>query len=112
MNPYAGRVTGIGNPFASGVPFGQMTYSPPGAGYNRNAASPMTGSWSYQPVQRNDLAQLMALQSVDQSKQGMYGGGRPAGYTTSGPRSGGGWGWGGGARSSATHGGLFGGGLY
>jgi hypothetical protein len=73
---------------------------------------------------RQQLAQLMAPWQPWQQypyaggpNYGSQGGSSYGGYTTSGPQSGGsgsvgGWGWGGGARSSATQGGMWGGGLY
>jgi len=74
---------------------------------------------------RHQLAQLMAPWQQQQQRQQGFGrgpnygsqqGSHYGGYSTSGPQSGGaggmgGWGWGGGARSSATRGGMWGGGL-
>lgn len=125
MNPFAAMPrTGIGNPFAAGVPLGDLTYRAPGAGYNKNAESPMVGSWDYTP--RQQLAQIMSGQDRWQNsgkRAGGYGWGGGGGYSTSGPQRGGfgygggmgGWGRGpGGGRSSATKGSSagWGGGLY
>jgi len=124
-NPFAGMpTTGIRNPFATGAggqafPFGDLVYHAPtkAQGYDPKAANPMVGSYSYEP-QRQQLAQLMAPWQQQWfghgPNYGSQGGSHYGGYTTSGPQSGGsgsvgGWGWGGGARSSATQGGMWGG---
>lgn len=122
MNPFAGMPrTGIGNPFAAGVPFRDLVFNPPTAaqGYNANAASPMAGSWSYVPP-RQQLAQAMLEPYYGRGGRGGLG---SSGYSTSGPQRGGfgygggqgGWGRSpGGHRSSATRGSSagWGGGLY
>ena len=125
MNPFAGGGgmprSGIGNPFAAGVPFRDLVYNAPTAamGYNANAASPMVGSWSVAP--RQQLAQIISDDRFRNS--GKRAGGFSGGYTTSGPQRGGfgygggmgGWGRApGGTRSSATRGSSagWGGGLY
>jgi hypothetical protein len=100
------------NPFTSGHPMSEMTWLPPA-----NPNDPRsTGTWRWNP--RQDLARIMAPQPQPYYGQGpnygSQGGSHYGGYTTSGPRSGGsgsvgGWGWGGGARSSATQGGMWGG---
>jgi hypothetical protein len=90
----------------------------PNAG-GATASSPDLGTWGPNPNYRNMLAQLMAPQQQQIPYAGgpNYGsqqGSHYGGYTTSGPQSGGsgsvgGWGWGGGARSSANRGGMWGG---
>jgi len=120
MNPFAAMPrTGIGNPFAAGVPLGQLQFNAPTAaqGYNPNATSPMAGSYSIAPQPRQQLAQLM---SEPYYGRGGRGNRSSSGYTTSGPQRGGfgygggqgGWGRAPGGRSSATKGGMWGGGLY
>lgn len=99
---------GFLNPFQAGGP-GNMTFRPdPGGGH---------GSWIPNP--RQQLAQVMMQGMRGGSDRGSMSGG--SGYSTSGPQSGGfgygggmgGWGRApGGTRSSATKGGMWGGGLY
>lgn len=101
---------GFINPFKAGVPFRDLTFAKdPAGGF---------GSWNYSP-QRTQLAQLMAGDRF--ANAGRRAGGFSGGYTTSGPQQGGfgygggmgGWGRSpGGGRSSATKGGMWGGGLY
>lgn len=88
MNPFAGMpTTGIGNPFASGIPFGQLRYNAPTAaqGYNPDATSPMVGSYSFAPPPRQQLARLMSEPYYGRGGRGER---SSSGYTTSGPQSG------------------------
>jgi hypothetical protein len=94
INPFAGMVTGIGNPFASGKPLGQLTYVAPTQGYNANAFSPLVGSYNWTPPEPRQVLANIITENVQRQNAGKRSGGGGyttgggGGYTTSGPQSG------------------------